>query len=149
MESTRVFCGFPGVGKSTLVNNNHLISQKVLDSDSSKFDKQYFPDNYISHIKETIENNKYILASTHKTVRDALAINKIRYFIFMPEYGLKDEYIERYIKRGSPESFVKLMDDNWDSFWASCQSDTECISIVYMKRGEVLSKYMELFGVIT
>lgn len=36
--------------------------EKVLDSDSSTFDKAHFPDNYIKHIKESNEKGFTILS---------------------------------------------------------------------------------------
>jgi hypothetical protein len=44
MYNTILISAFPGTGKSFLFNNTKL---KILDSDSSKFDKSKFPENYI------------------------------------------------------------------------------------------------------
>jgi len=58
---TMVIAGFPGVGKTTATK---LLKEKgiiVLDSDSSKFDKQHFPANYIEHIKTALAEIKQIL----------------------------------------------------------------------------------------
>ena len=48
---TLLCAGFPAVGKSHFYNHSKL---KVLDSDSSKFDKAFFPQNYIDHIKANL-----------------------------------------------------------------------------------------------
>ena len=68
---TKVYSAFPDVGKTTYFNTTN---RNVLDSDSSKFDKKHFPDNYIDHIKRNVEDPKVdkILVSSHKDVRDAL-----------------------------------------------------------------------------
>ena len=50
MKNTIVISAFPACGK-TYAFNNFQDSYSILDSDSSKFDKTYFPDNYIKHIK--------------------------------------------------------------------------------------------------
>lgn len=47
--------GFPGTGKSYYCYNgdwsHYMPSKFATDSDSSKFDKSNFPQNYINHIK--------------------------------------------------------------------------------------------------
>ena len=68
---TLVVSAFPGCGKSHLFRNKG--DKKILDSDSSTFDKSQFPENYINHIKSNIGDVDMILVSSHKEVRDALA----------------------------------------------------------------------------
>lgn len=116
----KIICGFPGVGKSTYVKNN----KDVLDSDSSKFDKSEFPDNYIKHIKENIDDGYTILASSHDVVRDALIKEGFNFTLVYPNIECKDEYLKRYKERGSPESFINLLDKNWDNWINQCKSLT-------------------------
>jgi hypothetical protein len=52
---TKVYSAFPGCGKTTYFNTTN---RNVLDSDSSKFDKKHFPDNYIDHIERSIEEGR-------------------------------------------------------------------------------------------
>ena len=113
----RVICGFPGVGKTTLFKQ--LKDQGVLisDSDSSLFPKDDFPRNYIEHIKGLLAQGFWVLCSTHTVVRQALADAGISYALAAPAHKyLKDEYMQRYRERGSPEAFLKLMDAKWDEF---------------------------------
>lgn len=121
----RVICGFPGVGKTTLFQMLKEKGFPIVDSDSSQFDKKFFPQNYIEHIKQQLANNQWVLCSTHKEVRIALQAAGIGYAIACPAYRhLKDEYIQRYIKRGSPEAFVKLMEFKWDEFFDDVTNDS-------------------------
>lgn len=55
MACVHVIAGFPGVGKSTVTANMKITS---CDSDSSKFDKAHFPENYISYIREIKEKHE-------------------------------------------------------------------------------------------
>ena len=57
---------------------------KVLDSDSSTFDKKDFPENYIKHIKENIGKVDIIFVSSHQVVRNAMKENNIPYSIYYP-----------------------------------------------------------------
>ena len=141
---------FPGTGKSTIHKKAeeynlikcHIAVDKetgevtrdipripgvrVFDSDSSLFPKDNFPANYIAAIKETIElcPHVVILISSHEEVRDALKAAGLEYDLVYPNQSLKDEYVQRYEQRGSPESFVRLMNDRWEQFILSCSSDT-------------------------
>ena len=82
---TIVVSGFPGVGKSYYVNygesNDYMPQGFALDSDSSKFDKKEFPQNYIDHIKNNIGKVKIIFVSSHKEVREELVKNNIRFVL--------------------------------------------------------------------
>lgn len=92
-----IIAGFPGVGKSYLFNETDI---KVTDSDSSKFDKKDFPNNYISHIQNKLDEGYTVLSSTHDDVRKAFVENNMPFYLVYPDIRLKDEYIERYKKRG-------------------------------------------------
>ena len=113
--TTKVYSAFPGVGKTTYFNTT---DRNVLDSDSSKFDKKHFPDNYIDHIERNVQDPKVdkILVSSHKDVRDALLKKGIPFVLVYPNREIKDEYIQRYKDRGNNDSFVDLLEKNWDNW---------------------------------
>jgi len=110
---SNIICGFPGIGKSYIFSNKLL---NCSDSDSSKFDKQFFPMNYIEHIREIENKFDYIFVSTHKDVIKSLIDNGFKFTIVYPDITLKNEYLERFKLRGSPESFIKLLDKMWEHF---------------------------------
>lgn len=154
-----VFSVFPGGGKSTICNRAEQYGLKhvgvsadgvidvpvpagtvpVFDSDSSLFDKEYFPGNYIEHIKEVLSNypNVVIMVSSHDNVRKAMAEAGIPYTLVYPERELKGDYLERYEGRGSPEAFVNMMDNKWNDFIDSTESDPSQDHIV-LSEGEYL-----------
>lgn len=112
---TMVIAGFPGVGKTTATN---LLKEKgiaVLDSDSSKFDKQYFPTNYIKHIQSVLDEGKtdIIFVSTHAEVLSAMQEANIEFAIVYPDVNLKEIYLERYRKRNTPQALIDKIDENW------------------------------------
>lgn len=113
---------------------------KVLDSDSSTFDKSDFPANYMQHIQDKTAKGYTILASSHQEVRDALAAEGIKFVLAYPSVDCKAEYLQRYVNRGSPESFVKLLDKNWETWIEGCneQSSDECFHY-HLEQGEFLS----------
>ena len=132
---TKIISAFPGVGKTYYHERNKEIS---IDSDSSHFSwikdgngnntkerNPEFPNNYISHIKENIGNCKYIFVSSHEGVRNALKENGIEYYMIYPAKSKKQEFIERYIQRGSPEGFVNLIKENWNSWIEKIEEEKE------------------------
>lgn len=135
---------FPGTGKTYYVNSypEYQPQDFSCDSDSSKFDKSDFPDNYIKHIKEKMsEGYARIFISSHKDVREALVNNGLEFTLVYPEKVLKNEYLDRYKERGSPEQFIKLVSDNWDNWLDELKNQKDCKHIE-LKSGQYLSNVM-------
>lgn len=134
MIKTVIIAGFPGVGKSFLYNQ---YGEDVSDSDSSKFSKDNFPQNYIEHIKSLIGGKKLILVSTHKEVLEALENEGLGYILVYPKRELKEEYIQRYKDRGSPEGFINLLNSKWDEFHNDLENTNPKRRII-LNKGEFL-----------
>ena len=124
---TLVVSAFPGCGKSHLFRNKG--DKKILDSDSSTFDKSQFPENYIKHIKSNIGDVDIILVSSHKEVRDALVDKGIKFTLVYPNMDIKDEYIQRYIDRGNDGKFVELLKQNWKNWVEELNQQSGCEKI--------------------
>lgn len=146
MKKALIICGFPGVGKSCVANNRTNILDLessafswIFDPTSVEFRKRNpdFPANYIQTIKEECEKYDVILTSSHKSVRDALQAEGIQYIIVAPRLELKNEYLIRYIQRGSPISFIELLDINWYKFLYEIQED--CAPVIWLDKGEYMS----------
>ena len=138
---TKVYSAFPGCGKTTYFNTTN---RNVLDSDSSKFDKKHFPDNYIDHIERNVWDPKVnkILVSSHKDVRDALLKRGIPFVLVYPDRSLKDEYIQRYKDRGNNDAFVKLLDNNWDT-WMDEMDSMKLPYKVRLGKGQYLTDVID------
>ncbi len=134
---TRVVAAFPGTGKSTYCRNHPDCS----DSDSSKFDKAEFPQNYIEHIKSLIGKKTYVFVSSHKAVRDALLAAGIPFNLVIPTLDCKEEYLKRFKERGNPESFIKLISDNWETWISDCATQQKGVGrvVVMLSKGTFLS----------
>lgn len=125
MRFASVVSAFPGCGKSYLFQSNS--SRIILDSDSIHFSwadeertvrNPNFPDNYMTHIQESRPESDLVLVSSHAEVRRAMLKKGIPYHLVMPEPACKEDWLNRLRQRGSPASFVALIDSNWDS-WTS------------------------------
>lgn len=128
---TKIISGFPGIGKSFMVEyiKENYPNLKVSDSDSSLFSWLYkdgiktdernpnFVEDYIKHIDKLVEEEyDFIFVSSHKEIRDALKGSKHKYSVryAYPDVSLKEEYLKRYIERGSPEGLINAISENWN-----------------------------------
>ncbi len=144
----KVISAFPGVGKSWMFNNQQDLGLKVSDSDSSNFSwlskgvrHPDFPNNYIEHIKDAMQTNDVVLVSSHDVVRDALTQAGIEFLTVYPNISDKDEYLQRFIKRGSDQAFVKLINDNWDEWISNINKNAGDLH-VELNLGEYLSDFV-------
>ena len=127
MGKAIVIAGFPGIGKSFLFKHKNI---KAADSDSSLFSwitvdgvrkrNPDFPRNYIEHIQKASRKNDVVLVSTHADVRNALDAAGICYALVYPTHACKQEYLNRYVGRDSPEAFCKMMSEKFNDFVAEC-----------------------------
>lgn len=106
-----IISAFPGIGKSTLYNENKI---NYSDSDSSKFDKKNFPLNYIKHIKKIRKEKQLIFISSHITVREALINVGIPFIYVIPTLDRKEEFLENYKQRGNTKEFIENVNSNWE-----------------------------------
>lgn len=140
-----IISGFPGIGKSALC---HLKGLVCSDSDSSQFPKDEFPGNYIAHIREIAPKNDVTLVSSHFEVRDELEEQGFNFVLVYPTADQKDDYMLRYLNRGSPKAFLDLMYANWDKFLESCAKQQGCLHVV-LQPGQYLSDVIDdiVYGV--
>ena len=146
-KDTKVISAFPGLGKTHFYENQEL-ELDVLDSDSSKFDKEFFPQNYIEHIKENIGKVDIILVSSHKEVRDALVDNNINFFLCYPKRDTKEEFYRRYKERGSPDGFIEFVMGKWDEWIDEIESEDGYIKVGF-KKDQYLSDIIQENGRIS
>jgi len=127
MKEAIIISGFPGIGKSYITKNDKEF--KISDSDSSGFSwiekgvrHPDFPQNYIDHIQAIKNDYDIIFVSSHKTVRDALMRNNIYFYLVYPDISLKQEYLKRFKERGNEDSFIEVLNNNWETFILDIES---------------------------
>src|SRR5689334_21983108 len=103
-----IVSGFPGIGKTSLFQNPN--DRNIVDSDSTPYSwkdagkrerNPDWPANYIADLESKVVGKDAVLVSTHKEVRDALVATGLPFTLVYPSLEMKDEYIQRYIDRGS------------------------------------------------
>lgn len=154
MTEVYIICGFPGVGKSTLYNTcKGRDGVQVTDSDSSKYSKDDFPQNYVNDLqrmyveaKRSAYKTVVILCSTHEDVRKALKERGLPYVLVFPERDIKQEYLNRYRERGAPPEFVRLISDNWDKWLGQLGKDERTQKFTLFS-GQYLSDITPMIGI--
>ena len=123
-----VISGFSGIGKSTATK---VFKDRVIDLESSEYSKKdgttspFWPQNYVQRIHDEYYNgkNKIILISCHENVRELLHAESLPFLIVLPYDYLKNEYIIRWLARGSSMKFIQDMSNNWYKYITSCVED--------------------------
>lgn len=141
-----IICGFSGIGKSTAEQK----SRRILDFESSGYSNIFengfvvsrnkdFPKNYIDKLEELMKNDEahYYLLSCHEDVRNELKARGLKYIIVLPHMEYKNEYLKRWLKRGSDIDFITQMDKRWEVMINSCERDTS--PKIYLDEHEYLS----------
>lgn len=143
-----IVSGFPGIGKTTLFNNEEDLV--LLDSDSTNFSwadekktvrHENWPQNYIEHLTGKRGEADAVFVSSHDVVREALVKAGIPFVLVYPSLNMKDEYIQRYKDRGSNEKFVQLLEQNYEKWIEELMKQEGCTHIV-LQPGEYLSDVM-------
>lgn len=128
MSKTIIISAFPACGKTHFFNENKETI-KVLDSDSSTFDKSGFPQNYIQHIKSQIGKVDVLLVSSHEDVRAELENEGIKFILMFPFAFGKEEWLRRFKERGDNGSFINLVSENWHEWIENCNYQKGCMKI--------------------
>lgn len=123
-----IICGFPGIGKSSIART----LPGIVDLESTPFNKNW---KIYADVIEHMDKNGYtVLVSSHRELREELLNRNINYFYVKPEKNLKEEYLERYKKRGNTKAFINQIKDNWDNYLKSLKGE----NIVELKSEEYL-----------
>ena len=151
MSYKYVICGFSGVGKSTAEQKHNSVIDFESSGYSHFFDTKKmgeknptFPRNYIDALCSLIDKGKenIFLLSCHEEVRKELKSRGIDYIIVLPTKDQKNEYIKRWLKRGSSLEFIEMMDNKWLSMHASCEEDSA--TKIYLSEGEYIDDVLPM-----
>ena len=133
MGKSIIVSGFPGIGKSVLCDGvREMYMQGIgdiilMDIESSNFGWYETHDGerkrtskweiqYIDYVVQTLKvferPNKTIVAfvSSHDNVRQELVHRGLEFTVVYPSIDRKEEFLERYRKRGNTEAFINNAD---------------------------------------
>ena len=113
------------------VDRDQLLSYEVKGRLVST---KHWDEEKITKAKEGIG---HYLLSCHEEVRNELKARGLKYIIVLPYMECKNEYIKRWLKRGSDIDFITKMDKRWDEMIDSCARDSA--TKIYLDEHEYLS----------
>lgn len=154
-----IVSAFAGVGKTTLAQK---YGKDVIDLESGDFrwlnndgteqskgsqrvQNPRFPINYLEAIKAANQKYKVVLISQHEVIRKCLDAVKLDYILAYPDMSMKEEFIERYRKRGNNENFIRLISTEWEK-WIQALDSVQTHSKIVLQKGQYLSDYVVELG---
>ena len=129
-----IISAFAASGKTKLKKENNLsvidlessdYQWKFLDNNLSveerkgtenKIKNKNFIEDYVSAIIEANKEYEFVLIASQPEVLDELSNRNIDYKMVSPIKEMKNTFIKRYKNRGNNQSFIDLMDKNFDIF---------------------------------
>ena len=133
--STTLYAAFCGTGKTYICEKTNI---KSIEIEYWKYKDKGLQKEYLKYIKDQIEKVDYIFISTDP---DGLKLlNKEGYDITLvyPENELRNEYLDRYIKRDSSYDFIGTFMKHWHIWINELKEQKYCKHIV-LKSGEYIS----------
>lgn len=113
-----VVSGFAGIGKSGLKENVPYYNDlKTYDLSSSYFRKYPgWEKVYCDIIESLIDKYDFVFISTHDNVIKEMKDRGNDFYIVYPRKHCKDEYKERFIKRGNSKEYINNFMKRWNEF---------------------------------
>lgn len=130
IKSAIIISAFCGTGKTYLCNT----SDRFVEFECWKYDKDNFPENCLVDIKSNIHKVDIIFISTNPTVLIPIVKMGITVILIYPNLKLKDEYINRYKKRGSSNDFISTLSKNWERWLIEIGGLGGCQHIILKRR---------------
>lgn len=116
-EGVRVICGFPGIGKSKLNEQNLSFVDMDLGT-------EMYEESGIERVRQALKiPGVTVMLPAWVSMRHALREAGIPYVIFYPSRDLKADYHKRFSDRGDPPSKVEHIFKNWSAYITACVAD--------------------------
>lgn len=159
-----VISGFPGIGKTECAKKHSdildldsssyhkgtrrsdpvwvdryvLDIEQVLDGAMENTDVRYILASSPQEIREKMNEHgvplRYILVSSHREVREKMKERGVPYLFVAPDPACKNEYLIRYLKRGSSVSFIEKLSYMWCKYIWPMEDET----VIRLGKGEYL-----------
>jgi len=129
-----LYAAFCGTGKSYLCNN---FADDYMELECWKYRQGDFPDNYIQDVIRAMGKTKYLFISTDPVILKELNKRGIKIYLYYPQNKLRNEYLDRFLERDSPQDFIGAIMKCWDTWIDELKAQNYCKHIV-LNSGEYL-----------
>ena len=138
MGKPPIIAAFCGTGKTYLCQK---YGKKFIEFECWRYqNKQGFPHNIVNHIISVNSCISGILISTNPVVLNKLPTENNVVLVY-PEISLKDEYIKRFVKRGSSKDFILTLSKYWKPWILEARRNSQTRHIV-LKSGQYLESVL-------
>ncbi len=135
-----IICGFAGIGKTSIKTAVPSYQKMSLyDLQSHAFVKDAgWQKMYVDCAIALADKYDYVFLSTHDQVIDELIKRNEKFYIVYPFRHCKDEYVERFKKRGNDDAYIKRFMNRWDLFLNKIEGLMH-VNKIALRRGQYLS----------
>lgn len=138
MKKTQIISAFCGTGKTYLCQGS---GGSLVEIECWAYsNKPGFPHNIIRHINSIHGTVDGLFISTNPMVLNALP-NKTKAVLIYPELSLKDEYIKRFVDRGSSDDFISTLSKYWESWIVEAMANKQLRHII-LKSGQYIESVL-------
>lgn len=99
--------------------------------------KRRLSKNYVFDVLHSIGKTKYLFISTDPIILNELNKHNVKITLCYPTNELRNEYLDRFIARGSTFDFIGALMVNWDKWINQLKEQNYCKHIV-LQKGEYL-----------
>ena len=137
--NTKLYAAFCGTGKTYICEKTNI---KAIEIEYWKYKEKGLYKEYIEDIKNYYGKVDYIFISTE--IDDIKLLNNEGFDITLvyPKNELRNEYLDRYIKRDSPYDFIGTFMKHWNIWIDELKEQKYCKHIV-LKKGQYLKDIIE------
>lgn len=138
-NNTMLYAAFPGTGK-TFICEKTLI--KAVEIEYWKYKDKGLQRAYVEDIKRYFGNTSYIFISTDPDGLKILHEEGFDITLVYPKNELREEYLDRYIKRDSPYDFIGSFMKYWNIWIDELKQLSFCNHIV-LDKGQYLQNVIK------
>jgi hypothetical protein len=110
MKKTPIIAAFCGTGKTYICQES---AGRLIEFECWKYSNSPgFPHSIVKRIISKCGTVDGIFISTNPMVLNVLP-NKMDVILIYPDLSLKDEYISRFVSRGSSDDFISMLSKYW------------------------------------
>lgn len=130
MKETKIIAAFCGAGKTYICKKTNL---DAIEIEFWKYKNHGLFSMYIADIRKHIGTVDYILIATDPQGLKMLHNEGFPITLIYPEIELRNEYLDRYIKRDSPHDFIGVFMKYWQPWITELKEQSYCKHIVLQK----------------
>jgi hypothetical protein len=131
---TPIISAFCGTGKTYICDKTNI---KAIEVEYWKYKEKGLQNEYIKDIKKYFGVVRYIFISTDPEGLRLLEKEGYNVILVYPENELREEYLDRYIRRDSPYDFIGTIMKFWN-LWLNELKDIKYCKHITLKSGEYL-----------